>query len=221
MTSEFLVPLACAAFLACLTPSGATEAVRVVDGDTIRIGRATVRLHGIDAPEAGQSCAAANGGRWSCGKAAVRTLESLVKGRSVTCDDRGSDAYGRTLAVCVAGGKEINRLMVDSGAAWAFRRYSDDYAAAEDRARAARRGIWQAPTETAWDYRAHRWDTAAGAAPANCPIKGNVSDKGRIYHAPWSPWYEKTKVSVDKGERWFCSEDEAIAAGWRAPDWGG
>ncbi len=34
-----------------------------------------------------------------------------------------------------------------------------------------------------------------------------------------NPWYSRTKVSVEKGERWFCSEREALDAGWRAPRW--
>ena len=45
---------------------------------------------------------------------------------------------------------------------------------------------------------------------------GNISKNGNIYHPPWSPWYTKTKISTEKGERWFCSEREAIDAGWRA-----
>lgn len=49
-----------------------------------------------------------------------------------------------------------------------------------------------------------------------CPIKGNTNDKGeRIYHAPWPPWYSKTKVNTGNGERWFCDEAEAVSAGWR------
>ena len=78
---------------------------------------------------------------------------------------------------------------------------------------------WQADSEPPWDYRARRWQVAEQEAPEGCPIKGNISDNGRIYHAPWSPWYDRTKVSLDKGERWFCSEREALDAGWRAPRW--
>ena len=60
---------------------------------------------------------------------------------------------------------------------------------------------------------------APSAAPASgpCRIKGNISDNGRIYHVPGSHWYDRTKISPGKGERWFCSEAEARAAGWRAP----
>lgn len=50
-----------------------------------------------------------------------------------------------------------------------------------------------------------------------CRIKGNISDSGRIYHVPGSAWYDRTKIVTARGERWFCSEKDALAAGWRAP----
>jgi len=47
-------------------------------------------------------------------------------------------------------------------------------------------------------------------------IKGNISSRGeKIYHLPNSKNYLKTKISTSKGERWFCSEKEAQAFGWR------
>ena len=46
-------------------------------------------------------------------------------------------------------------------------------------------------------------------------IKGNITDNGRIYHMPWSPWYGKVRIDPARGERWFCNENEAMAAGWR------
>lgn len=49
-----------------------------------------------------------------------------------------------------------------------------------------------------------------------CDIKGNVTNLGeKIYHVPKSKWYEKTHIDEGRGERWFCSEDEARGAGWR------
>lgn len=49
-----------------------------------------------------------------------------------------------------------------------------------------------------------------------CLIKGNISRNDRIYHVPGSPSYDRTMIDVSQGERWFCSEAEARAAGWRA-----
>jgi endonuclease YncB( thermonuclease family) len=59
---------------------------------------------------------------------------------------------------------------------------------------------------------------AAPSAPAgDCRIKGNISQSGRIYHVPGSSYYDHTTIDESKGERWFCSEAEARAAGWRPP----
>jgi len=114
--------------------------------------------------------------------------------------------------------------MVRRGFAWAFVKYSSAYVAEEAEARTRGVGIWQAPTTTAWDHRAGRWaearDTesgngASGTPSRDCVIKGNITSGGRIYHMPWSPWYEKVRIEAAKGERWFCNENEAVAAGWR------
>ena len=66
----------------------------------------------------------------------------------------------------------------------------------------------------------------AGSAPATpsspvstnggCKIKGNISGSGKIYHLPGSDSYDRTTIDESKGERWFCTEEEARAAGWRA-----
>lgn len=61
--------------------------------------------------------------------------------------------------------------------------------------------------------------TATFAEPVSaqkCNIKGNVSTQGeRIYHVPGQKYYNDTRISESHGERWFCTEEEARAAGWR------
>lgn len=195
-----------------------TGTARVIDGDTIEVAGTRIRLEGIDAPETAQTCERApvsGGGRWNCGYEATRFLVDLIRSNALECVSKGNDAYGRMLATCFLGPIDINAEMVRRGYAWAFVKYSAVYAAEEATARAARTGIWQASTEPAWDYRATRWASASEAAPAGCAIKGNVSDGGRIYHTPWSPWYAKVVMRAEKGTRWFCTEAEAMAAGWR------
>lgn len=56
-----------------------------------------------------------------------------------------------------------------------------------------------------------------GPPLAGCPIKGNVSLRTgeRIYHAPGQKYYYATRINWVRGERWFCSESAARAAGWR------
>lgn len=193
----------------------------VTDGDTINDGQTIYRLEGIDAPESGQKCNRKGGGSWSCGKAATARINELVIGQAINCIANGHDDYGRTLAVCRNETQELNATMVTEGLAWAFRKYSPAYIQIEELAHAAKRGVWQTNTETPWDYRNRRWQSASQTAPAGCPIKGNINRKGeRIYHAPWSRNYDRTRVNVAKDERWFCSEGEATKAGWRAPMWG-
>ncbi len=187
----------------------------VIDGDTINIDGTHVRLEGIDAPEASQSCARKEIGTWSCGAAATKALAKLIGERRVDCEERGHDKYGRTLGICFVDGRDINAEMVRTGLAWAFVKYSKTYVETEGEARALKVGIWQAETEPAWIFREKRWQTAETAAPNGCAIKGNVTAHGQIYHMPWSPWYGKVRIDAAKGERWFCSEAEAKEAGWR------
>lgn len=50
----------------------------------------------------------------------------------------------------------------------------------------------------------------------DCRIKGNISWGGaRIYHVPGDEYYDATRIATGKGERWFCTEAEARAAGWQ------
>lgn len=196
------------------TLTGLAEAV---DGDTLAVGGIRVRLEGIDAPEAEQTCIDAKGINWACGSEAHRTLARLIANMLVSCEERGFDKYKRLLGVCRAGGVEINAELVRRGLAWAFIRYSQSYVGLETEARRAKVGIWSGTAQPAWEYRAARWQQAddGSEAPKGCPIKGNVSANGRIYHLPWSPWYGRISMEAGVGKRWFCSEDEAIAAGWR------
>lgn len=202
--------------------ASAGSMVKVVDGDTIDVGNTRYRLHGIDAPEAGQMCQTATGDIWSCGQDATHFVENLVAGGKVECTPKGRDLYGRVIAICRAGGTDIGAEMVTAGLAWAFRKYSEDYVPLEGNANLRRVGVWQAENEAPWEYRARKWEGAvAQSTDRGCPIKGNINRRNeRIYHTPWSKDYAKTKIDIASGERWFCSEDEAIAAGWRAPAWG-
>jgi len=195
-----------------------TGHAQAIDGDTIVVGGIRVRLEGIDAPEADQQCTDKHGRDWACGVEARRALARLVALAPVRCEERGLDKYRRVLGVCWVGATEINAELVRRGLAWAFVRYSRSYSALEAEARSAGIGVWAGHAQPAWDYRAGRWQAseASEETPKGCPIKGNVTENGRIYHLPWSPWYDRIRMDGTKGKRWFCSEGEAIAAGWRA-----
>ncbi len=98
---------------------GSSEALagfaRVIDGDTIAIDGTRIRLEGIDAPETGQTCKRKWLGSWPCGAGATDALQRLLQGRTVSCDPRGLDKYGRTLAICFVDGHDINAGMVREG----------------------------------------------------------------------------------------------------------
>ncbi len=196
------------------------------DGDSLTVGGTSVRLFGIDAPEFGQTCRRA-GTPWPCGQVASDHLRNLVTGREVRCIPVGTDDFDRTLARCsTVAGVDIDRGMVASGNAVAFRRYSVDYASAEDAARNAKRGLWSGSFEMPSEVRAVARKTTPQrrstrppvpirarpvAFSGGCVIKGNYSPRGEfIYHVPGMPYYSRTRP-----EAMFCSEAQAQAAGYR------
>ena len=198
-----------------------TGRASVIDGDTITIHGTRIRLHGIDAPESGQSCAL-EGKRWRCGQQAALALAKRIGSAPVDCLKKDVDRYKRVVAVCRSGGEDLNAWMVSEGWAMAYRQYSTDYIRQEDGAARTKVGIWRGEFVFPWDWRrgkrlaAETKPTPRQRQPANqCLIKGNISRSGRIYHIPGGQYYERTKITTSKGERWFCTEAEARAAGWR------
>lgn len=189
-------------------------AARISDGDTLRLGGETIRLVGIDAPERDQTCERRNGATYRCGEAARNYLAALTRGTTIKCEGTERDRYGRLLATCYASDVNLNAEMVRAGHALAYRHYSTRYLPEEESAKAAATGMWQGRFTEPWDWR--QGSRIEATAATDCNIKGNISGSGRIYHLPGSKWYEKTQINPGKGERWFCSEEEAIAAGWRA-----
>lgn len=140
-----------------------TGAVRVVDGDSLEIGAARIRLFGIDAPELRQLCRTADGNDVTCGLAARDTLSKLIGGRAVACAPaEKAPSYDRTVAVCTVKsdssdtGREtdLSEAMVRAGHAIELKAHSHGrYSAAEREARDARRGIWAGTFERPSEWR--------------------------------------------------------------------
>ncbi len=191
---------------------------RIIDGDTIEIAGQRIRLYGIDAPESAQTCVADNK-RWPCGTNATLALSGMIGTNWVACRERDRDRYGRIVAVCnIAGpqGPDVNAMMVAAGWALAYRRFSADYVEAETSAQRARKGVWRGDFILPWDWRRGKRLSSNANQPRACLIKGNIGRRGaRIYHIPGGQYYARTRIDPSKGERWFCSETEARAAGWR------
>jgi endonuclease YncB( thermonuclease family) len=214
-----------------------TGVAKVREGDTVVIGSNRIRLGGIDAPSVDQLCLNTNGERWTCGIAARDELAKHVEGKSWTCHLGTTDRRGRAVARCEVDGEDIQKWMVRAGWALSYQRFSHDYDADEAAAREAKSGMWQGAFIAPWDWRVRNKKTqilgsvkppdnahailmasASGeVAPSpDCTIKGNVNSAGEcIYHKPTSRWYAQIKMKISKGTRWFCSVEEAEAAGCR------
>lgn len=193
--------------------------VRVVDGDSLEVGGLRVRLHGIDAPELGQPCTSPEGAQWDCGTWVAEALRARIDGRALRCEALDTDRHGRTVARCTLDGQDLGRALVQEGLALAYRSYSMAYDLDEKGAAVAGRGLHAHRFARPEDYRrAVRAERASPgtAAPGDCAIKGNIGSGGRrIYHLPGQEDYARTVIRPERGERWFCTEAEARAAGWR------
>nr|WP_284542387.1 thermonuclease family protein [Pleomorphomonas sp. T1.2MG-36] len=115
-----------------------------VDGDTIEIHGARIRLDGVDAPESYQICLANSGRTYRCGQASASELAAfMASAQPVSCLPTGR-SYDRIVAICRrADGVEINQWLVASGYAVDWPKYSQGrYADVERSARNSRLGIW-------------------------------------------------------------------------------
>lgn len=189
---------------------------RVVDGQSLRISKYRVQLKDIDAPEINQRCRTSRGRSWRCGRQSATVLRKLIGRSSVTCRGREGLTAESLVADCSVGEKHLNLEMVRRGYAWAQESGSSKILEGQEIAKSKSTGIWRGKAETPWDYRAKIWKAAERRAPQGCPIKGNKNSKGQIYYMPWSPGYSRIRIRTRQGERWFCSEEQAVKAGWRA-----
>jgi len=215
----------------------------VRDGGTIELTDATYRLDGIDAPAFDQLCIDDHADSWTCGVEARDQLASLIGGREVHCDDLGTDATtkNRHIGVCTVEGEtlSLNQLLVRQGFALNFEpsakgRFREDEAGAKDN----RRGLWKGCFAAPQEFRGGKKDGALlggscradkdreirevlfpeyPAMPPGCSIKGKFALRARvtgnvgIYHLQACRSYP----ALTKPDRWFCSEDDAKAAGFR------
>ena len=137
--------------------------VRVSDGDTFtgldaENRQVRIRLHGIDAPEAGQPF----------GTVSKKFLADLIVDKIVSIEEDDRGRYGRVVARVTFGGKLVNAEQVRSGLAWRYVQYDkrNAFSALEDDARRQRRGLWSdACPVPHWEWRnteKHRKKTEVG-----------------------------------------------------------
>jgi endonuclease YncB( thermonuclease family) len=224
-------------------PGWAVNAV-VHDGDTIQLGDVTYRLDGIDAPELDQVCIDDHADPWSCGVEAREELSKLIGGRQVGCEDLGPDPAFRKrhIGVCTVAGEtlSLNQQLIRQGFAVSPRSFVKvAFVSEQTTAQDNRRGLWKGCFANPQDFRIGKKDgTLLGGAcradrdgeiravlfpnnpamPPSCNIKGKFAVRARvtgnigIYHLRGCPSY----AGLTGPDRWFCSEDDAKAAGFRA-----
>ncbi|NPV24751.1 thermonuclease family protein [Bradyrhizobium sp. 81013] len=226
-----------------MTGAALAASATVRSGDTIQLGDIVYRLDGIDAPEVDQLCIDDRADPWSCGVEAREQLGKLIGGRSVRCDDLGPDKPLKTrkIGLCTIDGDKVSLNQQVARAGYAVSadpgtkyRAKDDVTAAREALRGLWKGCFVAPAE----FRSDKKDGAllgsacradrdreiravlfpdAPSAPPGCTIKGKFAVRARvtgnigIYHLQGCPSYPATT----EPDRWFCSEDDARAAGFR------
>lgn len=234
-----------AALLSIILPASqswaATATIR--DGGTLQLGSVTYRLDGIDTPTVDQLCIDEHADVWTCGVEARDQLTRLIGGKQVRCDDLGADpAYKkRRIGVCKVEGEttSLSQLLVRKGFAMNVEASaSGRFQADEARAREDRQGLWKGCFIAPREFHVGRKDGVLFGAscrsdrdreirealfpedlvmPASCNIKGKYAVRARvtgnlgIYHLQACRSYP----GLTKPDRWFCSEEDAQAAGFR------
>lgn len=206
---------------------GAVKVIRVIDGDTIEIeGGERVRYIGIDTPETLDPRKPVQ----CFGAEASNKNKELVEGKMARLekDIMDRDKYNRLLRYVWVDGVLINYELVKQGFAYSYSyppdvKYQDQFINAQQEAMKLKRGLWNScstQNQTAIPVLAPAQTETSVALEENlngsCLIKGNISSSGeKIYHLPGCGSYFKTKIDEARGEKWFCVESEALAAGWR------
>lgn len=149
---------------------------KVINGDTIKIGRRIVRLFGIDAPEANQTCADKSGNSYRCGQRAALELKRMLGNSEVVCSIMQQNSKGHAIGTCVVGVYDIGAAMIVSGWALAYREFSGNvYVPYENKAREKQIGLWEGEFYTPWDWREHNNMQKKNVMPSMLDAKNKTS----------------------------------------------
>ncbi len=193
-----------------------TLITKVIDGDTIEIkGGKRVRYIGIDTPETVDPRKPVQ----CFGKEASNKNRQLVEGKKVYLekDISETDKYGRLLRYIWIDNILVNELLVREGYAYSSSyppdiKYRKNFDEAQRLAEKENKGLWGicSLAEVITNQ------SKSQSAPTLCQIKGNISSSGeKIYQVQGQKYYNKTVIDESKGEKWFCTEEEARYSGWR------
>ncbi len=143
----------CTSLFLFTLPLTAEDKVKVIDGDTIHVGKLKYRFLGIDAPEMDQVCKK-NQQDIMCGVIAKNALIEKINNSPVTCKIEEVDRYKRLVAECFVKEESLSRYLVRNGYAVAYRRYSIKFVEDEEYAKQNQLGLWSMTFDYPWDYRA-------------------------------------------------------------------
>lgn len=217
----FLVLLLGAGGLATAPVARSGEAgqeVSVIDGDTIQLGDRIVQLFGVDAPELGQLCLH-DGVASHCGMVAAFELGKLLSLQTEPLRCKPLDAVDSGGAfVCMAGRRDVAQVLLRSGFVLAAPDANPDYVEAQDSAKEAKYGLWHSRFVAPQAWRAGERLPEEAAAARLCPVKGIAGVGGTgLYFVPTDETYDSLRLDPARGDRRFCSDEEARQAGWRRP----
>ena len=205
-------------------PAKAATVLSVGDGDTVRVSegaqRITIRLACIDAPETAQA---------PYGVASRTQLQQyLPVGSVVTLKAQTKDRYGRTVAEVFRNGRAVNLAMVQSGQAFAYRKYlagcdGGAYLAAEAQAKQSRRGVWSVSggIERPWDWRhgpRRATPSRSGTPPASgtpspvrVPVAPTVAPAGNRYNCREIGNFAKAQQLLRQGHTYLDRNGDGVA----------
>ncbi|MDX2307760.1 MAG: thermonuclease family protein [Hyphomicrobium sp.] len=187
---------------------------RAIDPGRIRIGTRFVTLSGIEPLAPDQTCRTEAGRVWNCGAAATSALSRLVRGSVVVCDPEQALSDSDAIATCEARGRDVAAELVRQGHAFASGVLSSPYRKEEAEAAESKSGVWAGEGERAEAWRKRLWEEAAAKRPEGCPIKARSVRGHREYLTPEMKGYARAEMNEAEGDKWFCTETEAEAAGF-------
>lgn len=182
------------------------KVLEVIDGDTFKINNNSeerrVRLIGVNAPETGKCL----------GIEAKDKLIKLVLGKDVSLKDQFSDPYGRIMANVFVGNQYVNSEMLLSGLGrmdYYENPHRDELKAAYEQARLKKLGVYSGICLSLTPPISPQTGIA-------CTVKGNIDDNNqkKIYYLPDCNNYSQVIIDLSTDDQWFCSDGEAVRAGF-------
>lgn len=175
------------------------KVVGVIDGDTIVLeGKVKLRLRSVDAPELD----------YCLGQEARDFVVGLVEGKKVLVREQIYDVRGRPMSLIYVNGRLVNKEVLEQG----FGRFHSDDTTVREELKTA----YNEAREKSLGIFSPECFQKINLENPECNIKGNIDKNStrRNYYFPGCAQYNFTIVEKDIGEAWFCTEEEAIKAGF-------